>query len=170
MSLFKNKNIWHIQHLIWTDRRSRSGRCLAEVGTQEGSRVLCVPGTSISLHPHISPPPTWWKTRPWKGEDILWPCYFSLVSCLIMCVAGCSEDGFGVNGRWKEHCFSNHLQRVCSSSSIFLIFSCLASSISSFVLLGFLLSLLPPSLFTVCANNSKKIFHTVSFWSTYTIY
>lgn len=70
MSLFKNRNIWHVHRLQWTDRHSRSGRCLAEVGTQEGSRVHCVPGTSISLHPHISLPPTWWKASPWKGEDI----------------------------------------------------------------------------------------------------
>lgn len=68
MSLFKN--IWHVQPLQWTNHHSRSGRCLAEVGTQEGSRVRCVPGTSISLHPHIFLPPTWWKARPWKGEDI----------------------------------------------------------------------------------------------------
>lgn len=72
ISLFKNKNIWQVHLLQWTDRRSRSGRRRAGVGTQEGSRVRCVPGTSISLHPHISLPPTWWKARPWKGEDRLY--------------------------------------------------------------------------------------------------
>lgn len=55
----------------WTDRRSRSWRGLAEVGTQEGSRVRCVPGTSISLHPHISLPPTCRRARPWRSEDIV---------------------------------------------------------------------------------------------------
>lgn len=53
-----------------------------------------------------------------------------------------SDDGCSraVLGQWKMKgmAFPNHLQRLCSSSSFFLIFSCLASSISPFVLFGFL--------------------------------
>lgn len=67
---------------------------------------------------------------------------------------GCRRD---VLGQWKMKgmAFPNHLQRLCSSSSFFLIFSCLASSISPFVLFGFLQSLLS-SRFTLCAKNSIK--------------
>lgn len=63
---------------------------------------------------------------------------------------------------WSRQCkmkkaaffFSNHLQRLCSSSSFFLIFNCLASSISSFVLLGFFeMGCSPSSFFTICAKK-----------------
>lgn len=71
MSLFKSGNVEHVKCSQTTNHHSRSGRCQAEAGTQEGSRVHCVPGTSISLHLHISLLPTWWKGSQWKGEDIL---------------------------------------------------------------------------------------------------
>lgn len=72
-------------------------------------------------------------------------------------VHGWIQQGWvGVNEGWKEWCFSNHLQRLCSSSSFFLIFSCFASSISSFVLLGFLLLSPSPSFFTTWPKKNSK--------------
>lgn len=99
MSLFKSENIWHVPHFQTTNHHSRSGRCQAEAGTQEGSRVHCVPGTSISLHLHISLLPTWWKGSQWKGEDILRDTdifHWFLVWWWM-------QQGWKmVNGRWKE--------------------------------------------------------------------
>lgn len=92
-----SENIWHVQHFQITNHHSRSGHCQAEAGSQEGSRVHCAPGTSISLHLHTSLLPTWWKGSQWKGEEILkrhW--YFSLVSCLMMDAAGMCWV------KWKE--------------------------------------------------------------------
>lgn len=150
-----------------TDHRSRSEHCQVEAGTQEESRVLCVPGTSISPHLHTSLPPTWQKSNMMKkkwgclceSENCSSPvCPCSLVFDCSVYVYVCMLGGVGPSQRkMKRAAFPNHLQRFCSSSSFFLIFNCFASSTSSFVLLGFFdTGCSPSSFFTVCVEKNTS--------------
>lgn len=72
---------------------------------------------------------------------------FDFVCVVAMCAGQC---------KMKRAAFYNHLHRLCSSSSFFLIFNCRASSISSFVLLGFLETVCSSSsFFTVCTEQNR---------------
>lgn len=88
---------------------------------------------------------------------LLLPCFpmylvFDYV-CVCLWVVGGGPDQCEI----KRAAFSNHLQRFCSSSSFFLIFNCFASSISSFVLLGFLeTGCSPSSFFTICTKEKHS--------------
>lgn len=69
---------------------------------------------------------------------------------VFVCVGGKSVQ--------MKRALPNHLQRFCCSSSFFLIFSCLASSISSFVFLIFFdTACSSSSFFTICAEERKKL-------------
>lgn len=82
---------------------------------------------------------------------------FSNVACVWICVWWWWWRRVQANSRWKKQKFSNHLHRLFSSSSFFLIFNCRASWISSFVFFGFLdtaCSSSASSFFTVCDGQN----------------
>lgn len=75
----------------------------------------------------------------------------SFVTDFVCVVAMCAGQC-----KMKRAACYNHLHRLCSSSSFFLIFNCRASSISSFVLLGFLETVCSSSsFFTVCTKQNR---------------
>lgn len=76
--------------------------------------------------------------------------------CVCVCGDGCRSIQ---DGEKKKATFSNHLHRLFSSSSFFLIFNSRASSISSFVFFGFLdtaCSSSSSSFFTVCDEQNER--------------